>query len=135
MAIYKNNRKGFIVNDVTVTIFVSIMIFSLLLATLRTTGRFNRVQLARYECISAARAQLDDISAGGEGLNEDVIERLWPGIQLETSFVEGIEKWQGLTLVTVTAKGRSDSLHTTEVLSRYIKMTDGKEYNDHDQKK
>ncbi len=126
MAIYKNNRKGFIITDVTVTVFVSIMIFSLLMATLRTTGHFNRVQHARYECVLAARAQLDDISAGGDGLDEEETERFWPGVKLETSYERGDGKWSGLTLVTVRAKGGADSLHTTEVMSRYVKLSNDK---------
>lgn len=111
---------GFLWTEAAVAIIVMGVIlvsFALLLDGFR---RFNNYQLVRQRCIAAAGAQLDSITATGKFICDEDIERLWPKLNVSIKKSPGTGQWREMTLVEVTACGRSFSNEVKVRLSRYI---------------
>jgi type II secretory pathway pseudopilin PulG len=79
----------------------------------------NAFQWARQRCLAAAQAQLDALSAQGRPAPQEEIGRLWPGVRTGLSAADGQGQWQGLTLVTVTARGQADGREVKVEMARY----------------
>ena len=105
-------------------LIVSLLVFTMLLAAfaaaLNGFKKFNRIQLLRQHCISAAQATLDSIAANGSIIPEDDAGRLWPDVVIQIVQTEGKNQWKGLTLITVTAKTAKYHRNTEVQLSRYF---------------
>lgn len=82
---------------------------------------FNAIQMARQRCIAAGQAQLDGLSATGQGLTDEQIEKFWPKIEVRTSFEPGRKQWEGLTKVQVTARTVAAGRGVSISLGRYIR--------------
>jgi len=96
---------------------VVLVTFALLLDGFR---RFNNYQLVRQCCIAAAGAQLDSITATGKPICDGDIVRLWPKLNVSIKKSPGTGQWQEMTLVEVTACGRSFHNEVKVRFSRYI---------------
>jgi len=111
---------GFLWTEAAVAIIVMGVIlvsFALLLDGFR---KFNNYQLVRQRCIAAAGAQLDSITTTGEPIRDEDIVRLWPKLSVSIKKSPGAGQWQEMTLVEVTACGRSFNNKVQVRLSRYI---------------
>ena len=115
-------------------IIVALTILSMLLAgvafSLNGMAKFNRYQLIRQQCIAAAQAQLDSLTATGKSISDEDFQRLWPELRVSIEETEGSGQWQGMELVEVTASGKSFRKQVQIRLSRYIPgdapLTEGK---------
>jgi len=111
---------GFLWTEAAVAIIVMgvvLVSFALLLDGFR---RFNNYQLVRQRCIAVAGAQLDSITATGKPIRDEDIVRLWPKLNVSVKKSPGTGQWQEITLVEVTACGRSFRNEVKVRLSRYI---------------
>ncbi len=116
----KKRRCGFTLSEVIVALTVMAMVMVGLAMSLYALGRFNRYQLVRQRCTAAAQAQLESITATGEAIPAGDFERLWPGLTVSVEESAATGQWEGLTLVEVTATGRSFQRQVTVGLCRYI---------------
>jgi len=105
-------------------LMVSLVVLGMLLIafTISLDGfrRLNHYQLVKQHCISAAQATLDSIAATGAAIDENDLKRLWPNMTIQIDEAEGTGRWNGLKLVTVTARSQSLSKKTEVRLSRYF---------------
>ena len=116
----KRSRDGWIM----IEMMVALIILGILLVALGRIQyqiqRFNAVQLARMRCIAAAQAELDSITARGEGIDDAELARLWPDVRLEVEQSDGEADWTGLKLVKVSAVGKSNGPEVRVELTRYV---------------
>ena len=82
--------------------------------------KFNRYQLIRQQCIAAAQAELDSLTAMGRPIPDEDFKRLWPELNISIEEKAGTDQWQGMKLVKVTASGKSFRKQVQIKLSRYI---------------
>jgi hypothetical protein len=117
----KNKQNsGFFITEIGVaSAILAILLVGLALA-LHGFAKFNRYQLVRQQCIAAVQAELDSISATGKPIPEDNFKRLWPKLSINIRKSAGNGQWQGMTLIEVTASGKSYSKDVTVRLSRYV---------------
>lgn len=112
--------KGFYLTEIAVASGVlAVLLVSFALA-LRGFVKFNRFQLVRQQCIAAAQAQLDSISATGKPITDEDFQQLWPKLNINITKTAGTGPWQAMTLVEVTAKDMSFNKEVKIRLSRYI---------------
>ncbi len=115
-------------------IIVALTIMAMLLAGLALSmnglAKFNRYQLVRLQCIAAAQAELDSITATGKPISDEDFHRIWPQISVSIKKSDGDDQWQGMELVNVTASGRNFRKEVEIQLSRYVSrnepFTEGK---------
>jgi type II secretory pathway pseudopilin PulG len=107
-------------------LIVAMTLLGLILAglavTLIGTARFNRYQWARQQCIAAAQAQLDSLTATGKPLADEDIARLWPDVNVTTDRSPGQQQWQGLELVQISATSGTHPRPAVVHLARYIRL-------------
>jgi type II secretory pathway pseudopilin PulG len=115
----KTNR-GFLMTELMVSLVVLGMLLIAFTISLDGFRRLNNYQLVKQHCISAAQATLDSIAATGATIDENDLNRLWPNISIQIDESQGSGQWNGLKLITVTAKGQSLSKKTEVRLSRYF---------------
>lgn len=106
-------------------VIIAMSLLGLLLAglalSLNGIARFNRYQLVRQQCIAAAQAQLDSITATGESIGDDDFKRLWPNLNVSVKRLPGTGQWEAMELLEVTASGKSYHRKVEIRLSRYIR--------------
>ncbi len=122
MHIKKQSQSGFLLTDLIMAMIVLatlIVGFSLSLSGFK---RFNHYQWMRQQCLAAALAQLDSITATGQALTVEDVKRLWPKVSLETDTVAGQDPWQGLQQLTVQAQAQTYHRVVTVSLSRYVHL-------------
>jgi len=83
-------------------------------------AKFNRYQLVRQRCIAAALAQLDGITATGKPIPQEDFQRLWPNLATSVSSSPGAGQWEAMTLIEVTATGKSFRKDVKVRLNRYV---------------
>lgn len=123
-----DNRKGWITVEMMSVLGILLLIGGGLAMLLRTTGRYNAEQMARMRCLAAAQAQLDNLVVTGQGLRDEEVQRLWPGVTLQVERADGAGDWQGLNRIEVIAtRGLRSSRRTVRVrLVRYVRMEGGR---------
>jgi type II secretory pathway pseudopilin PulG len=99
----KYRYKGFLLAELVISMSVLTVILACMALGMRTFVNFNRYQLARQECISAAQAQLDSIAATGKPISDEDSKRLWPRITIKIEQADGAGQWEGLKLIKVKA--------------------------------
>jgi len=82
--------------------------------------KFNRYQLIRQQCIAAAQAELDSLTATGEPIKDEDFSRIWPRLSVSIEKSAGQGQWKGTQLVKVTTSGKYLRKQVTVELSRYI---------------
>ncbi len=111
---------GFLLTELIVSITVVGLIVIGLAVSMQGAAAFNRYQWSRPQCVAAARAQLDCLTATGTFLPEEQMQRLWPKVTVTVARSAGQGQWAGLELVQATATMRVTP-HPTEVrLARYV---------------
>jgi prepilin-type N-terminal cleavage/methylation domain-containing protein len=121
--VFEKNKKnkGFSLTEIIVASAIIGMLMIGLAISMYGFAKFNRYQLVRQQCTSAAQAQLDSISATGKPIPDEDFERLWPKLSVSIEESAGMGQWNGMRFVEVTASGVG--LREKEVkvrLSRYI---------------
>ena len=118
----KNERYGgFLLVELIFAFTIMGLVLVGLAMSLYGFGKFNRYQLVRQQCLSAAQAQLDSIAVTGVPICDEDFERLWPKLNVSIEESTGTGQWQGMRFVEVTASGIG--LREKEVkvrLSRYM---------------
>lgn len=108
-------------------LIVAIGLLGLILAGLGVSlagfARFNGAQWGRQQCLAAAQAQLDGITATGQPLSDEDIAKLWPDVTLTTDRQPGQDQWGGLEWVQVSATIEAHPRQSSVYLARYIPAT------------
>jgi len=116
----KRRSGGFLLAEITVGLTVLAMLLAGVAFSMNGMAKFNRYQLVRQQCIAAAQAQLDSLTATGKPIPDEDVRRIWPQISVSIEKSDGDDQWQGLELVNVTASGNSFHKEVKIELSRYI---------------
>ncbi|MBN1554414.1 MAG: hypothetical protein JXA11_06690 [Phycisphaerae bacterium] len=93
------------------------------LGTFRT---FSRIQITRLRCTAAAEAQLDSLTATGQPINDETIQKLWPGVSLHVKRSAGQGKWKDKTFLAVHAEAETDGRTIRVDFSRYVATNQGR---------
>lgn len=121
MSCSNTKHNGFLLTELIVALTVLGLLLAGLAVSLAGFARFNRYQLTRQQCVAAAQAQIESIAATGQAIAEQDFARLWHGLTISVEDRPGAGQWDGLTLVEVTASGRSHGKNVEIRLSRYIR--------------
>jgi type II secretory pathway pseudopilin PulG len=120
MSYSKRRFAGFLMVEIIVALTILAMLLAGMAFSLNGMAKFNRYQLIRQQCIAAAQAQLDSLTATGRSISGEDFSRLWPGLKVSIKETEGTGQWRGLKLVEVTASGKSFRKQVQIRLARYI---------------
>lgn len=120
MSCSKRRYGGFIFAEITVSLTVMAMLLAGVAFSLNGMAKFNRYQLTRQQCIAAAQAQLDSLTATGRPITDEDFSRIWPGLSVSVEKSAGQGQWQGTQLVKVKTSGKYLRKQVTIELSRYI---------------
>ena len=101
------------------TLAVLSVIFFMLSIALDSSRRLNHYQFEKQRCLAAARSNLDSIDATGQPISNEKNQRLWPKVAITIDQADGTGQFEGLTLVSVTAKTRAIGKYAKITLSRY----------------
>ena len=121
MSYRKRGYGGFLLAEIIVALTILSMLLAGVAFSLNGMAKFNRYQLIRQQCIAAAQAQLDSLTATGKSISDEDFQRLWPELRVSIEETEGSGQWQGMELVEVTASGKSFRKQVQIRLSRYIR--------------
>ena len=122
MTVKTGKNSGWAVTELIVSISILVIIMGGLYTSMNTCRVFNKYQLLRQRCVAAAQAQLESIAATGEKISDKDNERLWPDVEISVEQKDGSGDWQGLRLVTVTARNMRPKKTVSIELSRYLPM-------------
>jgi len=106
--------------EMIVALTVLAMLLAGLALSMNGLGKFNRYQLIRQQCIAAAQAELDSLTATGKSISDEDFLRIWPQLSVSVKKSDGTGQWQTMNLVEVTASGRSFRKEVKIQLSRYV---------------
>jgi len=130
MSLKKTRYGGFFMAEVIVAFTIMAMLLAGLALSLTGLAKFNRYQLVRQQCIAAAQAQIDSITATGKPVPGEDFSRIWPQLSVSVNKSAGTGQWQEMELVEVTATGKSFRKQVEIQLSRYVSrnvpLTEGK---------
>lgn len=113
-------HPGFLLTEMLVATAVMGLILTGLALAMNGFARFNRYQLVRQRCIAAAQAQLDSITATGKSIPQEDFQRLWPNLATSVKSSPGAGQWEAMTLIEVTATGKSFRKEVQVRLNRYV---------------
>lgn len=116
----KMRHGGFLMTEIIVALTIMAMLLSGMALTLNGLAKFNRYQLVRQQCIAAAQAQIDSITATGKPIQDEDFSRIWPQLSVSIKKTAGTGQWQTMELVEVTATGRNFRKEVEIQLSRYV---------------
>jgi type II secretory pathway pseudopilin PulG len=120
MSYRKKGYGGFLMTEIIVALTVLAMLLAGVAFSLNGMAKFNRYQLIRQQCIAAAQAELDSLTATGQSISDEDFSRLWPELRVSIKETEGTDQWRGMELVEVTASSKSFRKQVQIRLSRYI---------------
>jgi hypothetical protein len=83
-------------------------------------GAFNRYQWTRQQCIAAAIAQLDSVTATGAPMQSEDCKRLWPRVTVSLDRMPGEGQWAGLERIGVKASAQAGPRKVVVELTRYV---------------
>jgi len=117
-------RSAFILMELVVSLVLLEMLLAGVSNAVAITGEFNRCQLVRQQCLSAAQAQLDSLAATGKAMDESVFVSVWPKLTSSVEQSDGEGDWAGLRKVSVTVtgvvSGGAQSREIRVTLCRYL---------------
>ena len=116
----KRRSGGFLLAEIIVGLTVLAMLLAGVAFSMNGMAKFNRYQLVRQQCIAAAQAQLDSLTATGMPIKDEDFSRIWPQLSVSIEKSAGQGQWQAAQLVEVTASGKSFRKEVKIQLSRYI---------------
>ncbi|MCP4709465.1 MAG: type II secretion system protein [Planctomycetes bacterium] len=106
MMITDNKRKhGFLYFELLISMAIIGLILVALAMVMSEFRTLTRIQLLKQQCIAAGQSQLESVAAGEGVISDETIERLWPDVTVEVTQSAGAGRWEGLTLVEVSATG------------------------------
>lgn len=108
--------KGFILADFLTAAALLGLIITLLAVSMGGFSKFNQYQWARQQCVAAATAQLDSLTATGSLIPEQELHRLWPQVSVAADRAAGDGPWTGLERVQVTAAAKQVKVQLTRYL-------------------
>lgn len=111
---------GFLMTEIIVALTVMAMLLAGLALSMNGMAKFNRYQLVRQQCIAAAQAELDSLTATGKSISDEDFHRIWPQISVSIEKSAGDDQWQGMELVNVKASGMNFRKKVEIQLSRYV---------------
>jgi type II secretory pathway pseudopilin PulG len=120
MSYMKRRYDGFLLAELIVALTILAMLLAGMAFSLNGLAKFNRYQLIRQQCIAAAQAELDSMTATGKSISDGDFSRLWPELKVSIRETEGTNQWEGMKLVEVTASGKSFRKQVQIKLSRYV---------------
>jgi type II secretory pathway pseudopilin PulG len=120
MSYRKRICDGFLLAELIIALTILAMLLAGMAFSLNGMAKFNRYQLIRQQCIAAAQAELDSLTAMGRPVPDEDFKRLWPELRVSIEKTPGTGQWQGMELVEVTASGKSFRKQVQIKLSRYI---------------
>jgi type II secretory pathway pseudopilin PulG len=130
MSLKKRRYGGFLFAEIMVSLTVMAMLLAGVAFSLNGIARFNHYQLVRQQCIAAAQAELDSLTATGKQIEEEDFNRIWPQLKVSIEKSAGQGQWQAAQLVKVTATGKYLRKQIIIELSRYVSqdepLTEGK---------
>jgi type II secretory pathway pseudopilin PulG len=130
MSLKKRRYGGFLFVEIAVSLTVIAMLLAGVAFSMNGIAKFNHYQLVRQQCIAAAQAELDSLTATGKSIPDEDVRRIWPRIRVSIEKSAGDGLWLGTELVEVTASGRSFRKEVKIQLSRYfpadIPLAEGK---------
>jgi type II secretory pathway pseudopilin PulG len=116
----KRRYGGFLFVEITVSLTVIAMLLAGVAFSLNGIAKFNHYQLVRQQCIAAAQAELDSLTATGKPIQDEDFSRIWPRLNVSIKKSAGQGQWKGTQLTTVTTSGKYLRKKVTIELSRYI---------------
>ncbi|MHC4323724.1 MAG: hypothetical protein ACYSUX_05575 [Planctomycetota bacterium] len=116
----KRRSGGFIFAEIAVGLAVFAMLLAGVALSMNGIAKFNHYQLVRQQCIAAAQAELDSLTATGKPVKDEDFNRIWAGISVSIEKTAGQGQWRAAQLVKVTTSGRYLRRQVTIELSRYI---------------
>ena len=116
----KRRYGGFLLAEITVGLTVLAMLLAGVAFSMNGMAKFNRYRLVRQQCIAAAQAELDSLTATGKPIQDEDFNRIWPQLSVSIEKSAGQGQWQASQLVEVTASGKSFRKEVIIELSRYI---------------
>ena len=120
MSVKNKKYGGFFITEIVVALSILAILLVGLALSLYGFAKFNRYQLVRQQCIAAAQAELDSITTTGKPIPDEDFKRLWPKLGVNIKRSTGTGQWQAMTLVEVTANGKSFNKEVKVQLARYI---------------
>ena len=89
----KNIRHGgFLLAEMTVSLTILAMLLASVAFSLNGIAKFNSYQLVRQQCVAAAQAELDSLSATGKSIPDEDVRRIWPRINVSIEKSAGLGK-------------------------------------------
>jgi type II secretory pathway pseudopilin PulG len=122
MIVFVKRRQadGFLLTELIVSMTLVGLIIVGLTVSMQGAAAFNRYEWSRQQCIAAAQAQIDSLTATGTLLSKDQINRLWPKVTVSVERSAGEGQWARLELLQVTATTKAGP-HLAQVrLARYV---------------
>ncbi|HUT47470.1 MAG TPA: hypothetical protein VMX36_14410 [Sedimentisphaerales bacterium] len=116
----KRRYGGFLFAEIAVSLTVMAMLLAGLALSLNGIAKFNHYQLIRQQCIAAAQAELDSLTATGKPIEDEDFSRIWPQLIVSIEKSAGQGQWQASQLVKVITSGKYLRKQVTIELSRYI---------------
>ncbi len=114
--------RGFVLAELAVSISLLGLILAGLAVSMQGFAKLNHYQWTRQRCVAAAEAQLDSLTATGRPIDDAQLKRLWPEVNVVMDPEAGAGVWEGLTLVRITATGRTGAREVTVRLERYVSV-------------
>ena len=114
------HRGGWVFADTIIGLVLLVILLGGWTMTQSALGTFNQYQLARRHCLQAAEAQMDSLTATGRPIEQDQLQRLWPGVTVTIDRTAGQGDWAGLTLLKVSAGASSAGKPVKVELCRYV---------------
>lgn len=113
-------KPGWISTDFLVSMVLLWMILGVLATAMNATGKYNRLQLVRQQCLAAAQSQMSSLIATGETISDEDISRLWEDVTVTVDKGDGKGQWQGLEMLKVTASSVVKRRQVEVELKKYI---------------
>ena len=117
---HARRRGGWILAEMIASVVIASAIIAVLATGQSNAAATNKLLLARQQCIAAAEAQLDALTATGRPLDAAANKQLWPAVKVELRRQAGQGAWSGLTLVTAVATAPAGEVKAKVELSRYV---------------
>ncbi len=118
--IKRKTKPGWISTDLIVSMILLWMLLTLLAVSLNATGKYNRLQLVRGQCLAAAESQMSSVTATGEVISDEDISRLWENVKVAVEKTDGKGQWQGLQQIKVTASRMLKKRQVKVELKKYV---------------
>ena len=84
MFVKKRKYSGFFLTEIIVASGILGILLVGLAMSMFGFAKFNRYQLVRQQCIAAAQAELDSITATSKPIPDEDFKRLWPKLEVNS---------------------------------------------------